>query len=182
MNVFSIEAGAKSFGDGSHPTTAGMLAALEAIDPKSFDPRAACDMGAGSGILTLAIASKFRCPVVAVDIERQAVETLQQNAAENGLAEWVLPVHSDGFSHPEIDPRAPFDLIVMNILAEPLLSLASDAVARLSEGGVLILSGLLAWQESQIREAYEGLGLELASRLKAGDWVTLCYAKPGPTE
>jgi ribosomal protein L11 methyltransferase len=178
MAEFLFQAGAQSFGDGSHPTTAGVLAALEAIDPAQFAPRIACDMGCGSGILALAIAARFQCPVIAADLERQAIETVHVNADENGLSEYILPVHSDGFRHPDIEAHAPFSLIVMNILAGPLLALAADAVARLEEGGALILSGILQWQEPQIRAAYEALGLELASRLVVGDWVTLCWGKP----
>ncbi len=178
MTNIDIQAGANAFGDGTHPTTAGVLTALEAIDPDQFTPGIACDMGCGAGLLALAITTKFGCPVVAVDLERQAIETVQVNAEKNGLADRLLPIHSDGFRHPDIRARGPYGLITMNILAEPLLSLASDAESLLAEGGVLILSGLLQWQEAQIREAYEGLGLELASRLVLGDWVTLCFQKP----
>lgn len=173
---FDLQAGAKAFGDGNHPTTMGVLAALEAIGA-DFVPARACDMGCGSGILALAIAGAFDCPVVAADLERQAIETVQENALHNGLADRIIPVHSDGFKHPEIAMRAPFDLLVMNILAEPLIGLASEAFRHLADGGVLILSGILQWQEPQIRAAYEGLGLELASRLVIGDWVTLCFQK-----
>jgi ribosomal protein L11 methyltransferase len=87
-------------------------------------------------------------------------------------------VHSDGFRHPDIRARAPYGLITMNILAEPLLRLATDAEGHLAESGVMILSGILLWQEPQIRDAYQGLGLELASRLVVDDWVTLCWQKP----
>lgn len=173
-----LQAGAQAFGDGNHPTTAGVMAALEAIDPALFTPRNACDMGCGSGILAVAIAHGFACPVIAADIERQAIEIVQQNAVHNKVGDWVFSVHSDGFRHPEITARAPFDLIVMNILAEPLLQLAADAVNHLENNGVIILSGLLQWQEAQIRDAYTGLGLELTSRLVLGDWVTLCFQKP----
>lgn len=173
-----IFAGADAFGDGNHPTTLGVMAALEAIDPAAFSPTRACDMGCGSGILSLAIARLFGCSVVAVDVARSAVETTRANALENGLGSQVQAVHSDGFRHPDIFRHAPFDLIVMNILAEPLLALATEAEARLAPGGVLILSGMLIWQETQLRTAYEAIGLELASRLVVGDWVTLCFAKP----
>ena len=175
---FTIAAGAGAFGDGNHPTTAGMLAALEAIDPAEFTPGIACDMGAGSGILSLAIARRFHCLVIAVDLERSAVETLRQNTEANGLDGKIIAIHSDGFRHAEITARAPYDLIVMNILAEPLLGLAADAVAMLATGGVLLLSGILVWQEAQITAAYQLLGLELATRLTLKDWVTLCWQKP----
>jgi ribosomal protein L11 methyltransferase len=178
MVDMELKAHGKAFGDGSHPTTIGVLTALEAIEPEVFAPRAACDMGAGSGILSLAIATKFGCPVVAVDIERQSVETLRENAAHNHVGDYIIAVHSDGFRHPDILRHAPYDLMVMNILAEPLLALAVDATTHLAEGGVLILSGLLLWQKEQILQAYTGLGLELASKLQLDGWLTLCFQKP----
>lgn len=175
--TFEIRAGADAFGDGAHPTTAMMLAALEAIDP-AFAPRIACDMGAGSGILAMAITARFACPVIAAELERQAIEILQENALHNGLEGRISAIHSDGFRHPAIRTAAPFDLIVMNILAEALLALATDAVSHLASEGVLLLSGILIWQETAIREAYAALGLELTTRLSLGDWVALGWQKP----
>ena len=170
---------ARAFGDGTHPTTAGVLAALDAIDPSLFTPKRACDMGAGSGILTLTLVSKFPCHVVAVDCEAEAVATLRENLARSPVAaDRVAVVWARGFDHPAIHAAAPFDLLVMNILAEPLLGLAAEAEAHLAADGVLIVSGLLVWQETQIQAAYTGLGLELASRLLVGDWVTLVFQKP----
>lgn len=174
--TLEFAAGAQAFGDGNHPTTMGVLAALEAIDAEQFSPHIACDMGCGSGILAMAIARRFGCPVIAADLERQAIETVLENSARNGLADRIQAVHSDGFNHPDL--QGPFELITMNILAEPLLRLAADAAARLAPGGVLILSGILKWQEEQVRAAYGGLGLELATRLVVGDWVSLCFQKP----
>lgn len=173
----TFEAGPTAFGDGSHPTTAGVLAALEAIDPTVFYPRSACDIGCGSGILTLAIVRLFDCPVIATDISAQAIETMQHNAIRNGVETLVSAYQSSGFNHPAVHAGQPYDLIVMNILAEPLLALARDAERALAPSGVLILSGILQWQEPQIREAYLGLGLELSTRLTVGDWVTLVWQK-----
>lgn len=170
---------AKAFGDGTHPTTFGVLTALDAIDPEVFTPRMACDMGAGSGILTLAIARWFSCAVVAVDIERESVATLKENAAAAGLQSQVMALQADGFRHPEIVAQGPYDLIVMNILAEPLMRLAGDAVAALAEEGVLILSGMLQWQEPQVAAAYQALGLALSSRFTIGDWMTEVWQRPG---
>lgn len=174
----TLAAGADAFGDGSHPTTQGVLAALEAIDPEAFTPRSACDIGCGSGILALGIARLFDCPVYATDIAATAVATTQENAARNGCAERIIALQADGFRHPRLTAAAPFDLIVMNILAEPLFALSADAQQHLASGGVLILSGMLVWQEPQIREVYESLGLEPTFRLTAGDWVTLVWQKP----
>ncbi len=178
MSSIDIAAGAQAFGDGTHPTTAGVLAALEEIDPAQFQPRIACDMGAGSGILAMAVARQFACPVVAVELERAAVQTLRENAAENGLGDAITALHADGFDHPDITARGPYDLMTMNILAEPLLRLAREAERHMAAEGLLILSGMLRWQEEQIRLAYQSLGLELAARVQLGDWVTLCFQKP----
>lgn len=173
-----LAAGAAGFGDGSHPTTAGVLAALEAIDPEAFAPESAADIGAGSGILSFAIASRFACPVWAGELDGQAFETLRKNIESNGYAGRIHPISARGFDHPQVVKQAPFDLIVMNILAEPLLALAADAERMLARDGVLIISGMLSWQEPQIREAYQSVGLELAARLTLHDWVTLSFVKP----
>lgn len=176
MSELYLSAGAQAFGDGSHPSTAGVLAALQAIDPQVFTPRHACDIGAGSGILSLAIAAHFACPVWAVECERAAIPILQENM--RFAAAPVTVLHAQGFAHPQLQQAAPFDMIVMNILAEPLLALAKAAEAALAEEGVLILAGILLWQEPQLRAAYETLELELASRLSIGEWVTLAFQKP----
>ena len=176
-HAFTLAAGVGAFGDGSHPTTRGVLAALASIDPVLFTPRMACDIGCGSGIVTLAMAAAFSCSVVAVDISEQAIETMRENASINGVADRVLAVRADGFAHPTIAAQAPYDLMVMNILAEPLLRLAAPADAHLASGGGLLLSGMLSWQESAITEAYGSLGLERTARLTIGNWVTQLWQK-----
>lgn len=178
MTALELSAGPHAFGDGSHPTTAGVLAALRAIDPAAFTPSHAIDIGAGSGILSFAVIEHFGCPVIATDIEASAITTLTENATRNGHAARIRALQADGFNHPTITASAPYDLITMNILAEPLLSLAHDAERHLASDGVLILSGILVWQEAQIQAAYAALGLELTSRLVIGDWVTLLWQKP----
>ncbi len=177
MTALTLTAGAHAFGDGSHPTTRGVMEALAQIDPALFSPSNAIDIGAGSGILSLAVAQRFGCPVLAVDIEKSAVAALAENARVNGV-DGITPLLADGFNHPDIAATAPYELMVMNILAEPLMRLAADAQAHLATGGVLILSGILVWQESAIREAYQALGLELTGRIQIGDWVTLLWQKP----
>ncbi len=192
-NTLTLAAGSNAFGDGAHPTTAGVMAALEAIDPSVWRPRIACDIGCGSGILAFAMLALFGCPVIATDISSEAVAITTRNAAENKIAtctyaeagapcsippHTLLALQADGFNHPALQAAAPFDLIVMNILADPLLRLATAANTHLAADGVLILSGILQWQEPQIQQAYQSLGLELTSRLTLGDWVTLTWQKP----
>jgi ribosomal protein L11 methyltransferase len=178
-DAIEITAGASAFGDGNHPTTAMMLMALEALDAAQFHPRRICDMGAGSGILAIRAAQKFsHATVLAVDSARSAVDAIGTNAAANQVPR-VLPVHAESFRHPTLAAQAPYDLILMNILAEPLLALAADAVAALNHEGILILSGILVWQQEQVIDAYQTLGLDLTHRLQQGDWVALLWVKVG---
>lgn len=176
-DTLDLVAGDDAFGDGTHPTTELMLAAIEALEPASFQPRTACDMGCGSGLLALRIAQRFGCHTVAVDIEKTALQATQQNAQANGLEGCITTVHSDGFHHPDIIRHAPFDMMVINILAEPLLQHARGAVDALAPEGVLMLSGILKAQEEQISAAYQKLNCHLLHRLQLDDWVALVLEK-----
>jgi ribosomal protein L11 methyltransferase len=178
MDQYLLSAGAHAFGDGAHETTRSTLAAIETIDPSLFTPRHALDVGAGSGITSFAVLHRFGCSVLATDVSASAVETLSSNISTNGLAAQIQALRADGFDHPAIASAAPYDLIVMNILAEPLMRLAADAYAHLADGGVLILGGILTWQDAAMTEAYHTLGLELTARLALGDWVAQIWQKP----
>lgn len=178
MDQYLLSAGAHAFGDGAHETTRSTLAAMETIDPNLFTPRHALDVGSGSGITSFAVLHRFGCPVLATDVSASAIETLSSNISANGLAAQVRALRADGFDHPAIASAAPYDLIVMNILAEPLMRLAADAYAHLADGGVLILGGILTWQEAAMTEAYHSIGLELTARLALGDWVAQIWQKP----
>ena len=175
----TLIAGPAAFGDGKHPSTSMILQALEALDASQFRPRSICDMGAGSGILAIRAAQKFpQAIVVAVDMEARAVVAIGENARVNHVP-GILAVHADSFRHPQITAHAPYDLVLMNILAEPLLALAHEAVAALNHEGILILSGVLAWQQEQIIDAYQRLGINLTHRLQQGNWVALLWVKVG---
>jgi ribosomal protein L11 methyltransferase len=176
--TYEFAAGAQAFGDGAHPTTRGVLEALLLIDPEAFAPRMACDVGAGSGIIGFAIIERFGCPVVAVDVAASAVATLKENAARNGVESLLMVAQADGFAHPDIVARAPYDLITINILAEPVRRLGAEAERLLANGGVVIVSGILLAQEALIVQAYQSLGLELTARLVIEEWVTLVWQKP----
>lgn len=177
-----LESHGAAFGDASHHTTRLMLEALDAI-AKTLEahdeppPARICDMGCGSGILSLRAAQLWPdAHIVAADVLRESVEATRANAEANGVPLTIL--HSDGFSHPELTAVAPFDLILMNILAEPILRLLYDAEQHLAHGGLLMLSGMLVWQEQQIIDAAQSLGLELAQRMVLGDWVSQLWVKP----
>lgn len=169
--VLRLDAG-EAFGSGSHETTRGCLLALDRLARRRRFFRL-LDLGCGSGILSLAIAALWRCPVLAVDVDPAAVRVAQENARQNALAPLVRVVRGDGFRHAAVRRRAPYDLIVANILAEPLRHMAADLVRALAPGGVAVLSGLLAAQERAVLEACRRHGVILTARLRLGDWVTL---------
>jgi ribosomal protein L11 methyltransferase len=187
MTDITFTAGSHAFGDGTHPSTRGAIEAMSHIDPSVFRPHRILDMGAGSGILAIVATRLFNCPVVAVDIAASAVSAITENARANGIpvhpepapqdASIIHPLHADGFHHPRVVAGGPYDLIIMNILAEQLRAMAHDAERHLAPGGVMILSGILKSKESIIIKSYQSLGLELTSRLSVADWVTLVLQK-----
>jgi ribosomal protein L11 methyltransferase len=113
-----------------------------------------------------------------------AIEVARDNAAINGVklghgpGELLLAV-ADGMDSPLLAARTPFDLIIANILAGPLIELAPAFAAALAPGGTIILAGLLDTQADAVIGAYEELGLSLAHR-RAGEWPVLILAAPAP--
>ena len=173
--AIELEAG-PAFGSGSHETTRGCLVAIDRL-AKRRRFRNSLDLGCGSGILALAIARAMKRPVLAVDIDDWAVRTAAANARSNGLGALVRVMQGDGFSGSEIRHRAPFDLIVANILARPLVRLAPDLVRSLSTRGVAILSGLLHSDQAALIAAYRAQGARLIGRDRLGDWPTLTVGR-----
>lgn len=166
-----VDAG-QAFGTGHHETTTGCLEFISEIVRPGVRINA-LDVGTGTGVLAIAIAKLAHCNVLASDIDPVAVRVTVENARENGVAPFLRAVTAKGFSHPLLRVRAPYDLIVANILARPLVSLAPAFRAHLKPGGTLILSGLLQDQEAMVTSALRAKGLFLRARKPMGDWVTL---------
>jgi ribosomal protein L11 methyltransferase len=173
--ALEVEAG-RAFGNGKHETTYGCLLALEHL-AKAGRFNRPLDLGCGAGVLALAMARLWRVPIVASDIDPWAVHVARANAWLNHLHPWVRPVRADGFAHPALSTGAPYDLIVANILARPLQRLAPAIARHLAPGGRVVLSGLLAKQDAQVRSAYLSQGLYLVRRRRLGEWLTLELAK-----
>lgn len=169
--AIEIEAGL-AFGTGHHGTTAGCLETIEKL-VRNRRPRRVLDLGTGSAVLAIAVAKLARVPVLATDIDPIAVEVARENARLNGVGAYVRCVTATGFGHAEIAARAPYDLIVANILARPLMKLAPQMAAHLAPGGSLILSGILARQRNAVVATYAGQRFRHISTLTRGDWVTL---------
>jgi ribosomal protein L11 methyltransferase len=161
-----------AFGTGTHATTQGCLMAIDAIVQHETIERA-IDVGCGSGILAIALAHAARRRVIACDNDPVAVRVTEENAELNGVAKRILAIRAEGLDHVEIVRRAPFQVIVANILAQPLIELAPRLSRSLLQGGHLILSGLLATQEEAVADAYRAQGIALQRRIAGGDWVTL---------
>jgi ribosomal protein L11 methyltransferase len=170
-----IEAG-RAFGTGRHETTQGCLLALQLL-ARAQAPANALDLGCGSGILAMAMARLWRRPVLASDIDPWAVKTARANAAINALAPLLTILRADGVQHRALRSQAPYDLIVANILAAPLLAMACRIAALLKPGGHLILSGLLAQQQRPILAKYRAQGMVPRHCVRLGEWPTLLLAR-----
>jgi ribosomal protein L11 methyltransferase len=134
-----------AFGTGSHPSTRLVLQFLERT---LRGGESVLDYGCGSGILAIAAAKLGACKVDAVDLDPQALETTVANARANGVA-----VHA---AAPEALPAARYDIVVSNILAQPLMLLAPLLASRTAPGGRIALSGILESQADEVARAYAG--------------------------
>lgn len=174
-HVITVDAGI-AFGTGEHATTRGCLLMLDRLARRTR-PRRMLDMGCGTGILAMAMARHWRRGVHAVDIDPDAVRVAAANAAANGLAPLVRTSVGRACDRPPVAGGGPYDLIVANILARPLMALASGLAAQLAPGGRVILSGLLQDQERMVLGAYRPLGLALAGRQRIEGWSTLLLVR-----
>lgn len=173
--IIDIEAGS-AFGDGQHPTTQGCLEALAWLKER-IKPAQAIDVGCGSGILAITAAKLWKCQVSAVDVSRDAVVLTTDNALNNGLDKYVTAFRSDGYSHGLVGARAPYSLIMCNVLAEPLITWASTMASYLDKDGYAVLSGMLLWQREAVEAAHKVCGLKTVKAIKHKDWVTLILRK-----
>ena len=171
-----IDAGT-AFGSGTHPTTATCLIAMAAL-AKRRDVGRILDLGCGSGILAFAAASLWPAEITATDIDPEAIRVAIQNTKINHLSHRIKTVCGNGFRHSIIRGSAPYDLIVANVLARPLMGMAGDAVAALMPGGHVILSGLMTRDAPWVVAKYGAHGLTLCDRWSKDGWTTLMMRKP----
>ncbi|MFL6800261.1 MAG: 50S ribosomal protein L11 methyltransferase [Sphingomicrobium sp.] len=181
---FEIDAGL-AFGTGQHATTAGCLAALDLLAENDCEFANIADLGTGTGLLAfaaLALWPDAKC--IATDIDPVAIDVARDNAAINHVklghsaGELLLAV-ADGMDSPLLAARAPFDLIVANILAGPLIDLAPDFAKALAPGGTIVLAGLLDTQSEGVIRAYAAEGLIDPVRAQT-EWPVVMLRSPGP--
>jgi ribosomal protein L11 methyltransferase len=168
-----IEA-ALAFGTGHHGSTRGCLLALDSLC-KSRLRRRILDLGTGSGVLAIAAARALRQPLLATDIDRSAVRAARANAALNRAGSFVEIIKADGVTGEQIRERAPYDLVLANILLRPLQRLAAPLTRLTAPGARVVLSGLLASQANAAIAAYRGLALE--RRIDLDGWTTLVLVR-----
>jgi ribosomal protein L11 methyltransferase len=174
---FEIDAGL-AFGTGQHATTSGCLAALDKLEGDGAQFRNIADIGTGTGLLAFAalrLWPEARC--IATDVDGVAIDVARDNATINGVklgmqAGELLLATADGMDSPLLAARAPFDLIIANILAGPLIELAPEFAKALAPGGVILLAGLLNTQADGVIATYKKLGFSLTDR-GSGEWPML---------
>lgn len=166
-----IEAG-EAFGTGQHPTTSGCLMALDDLLKRGVDGPV-FDLGCGTGILSIAYASVTKLPVLGGDIDEPSVRFAKAAAKANGVGPLVDAVEATGFQHEAVREQAPFGLVMANVLAGPLISLAPDMRRFTRPGSYVILSGLLRHQSRAVEATYRGQGFVIAARYPLGEWMTL---------
>lgn len=171
MVDFVIPAGL-AFGTGQHATTRGCLEALDALKRRGAVFRNVLDLGTGTGLLAFAAARLWPpAQLTASDIDPVSIDVVRENAARNGVRRTHLVV-ADGLTHRDLVARAPYDLVVANILAQPLIGMAPMIAASVAHRGTLILAGLLDTQADAVARAYRRQGMRLMSR-GTGEWPVL---------
>jgi ribosomal protein L11 methyltransferase len=180
--AFEIDAG-RAFGTGQHETTTGCLIALDRLKAAGARIANLADIGTGTGLLAFAALRLWpAAKAIASDNDPVAVEVAADNAAVNGFrlgrgrGRLELAVAA-GMEHRRLRERAPYDLIIANILAGPLIDLAPPLAGALAPGGRLILAGLLDHQAKAVSAAYRREGMMPGARLDRGDWPTLVMRK-----
>ncbi|MGW5957970.1 50S ribosomal protein L11 methyltransferase [Methylorubrum thiocyanatum] len=175
--AIEIEA-ALAFGTGHHGTTLGCLRALVA-ELKQRRPARILDVGTGTGILGFAAAKALHTPVVAGDLDPEAVTTARGNARLNGLGPYMRLYTAPGVRHALADRSRRFDVVFANILARPLKRLAPTLTAVVADDGVLILSGLIERDVPGVLSTYRHRGFHLARSGVIEGWATLLLRRGG---
>lgn len=173
-----IEA-AMAFGTGHHGTTQGCLQALHNLAQTGFVGKNVVDVGCGTAVLAMAAAKIWPDVVLASDIDEVATDTARANVTCNDLEGRIDVVTCAGFDHRVLREKAPYDLILANILKGPLIALSGDMGASCAPDGYVILSGILNEQAEDVKAAYSQQGFAVVEHLIVGEWSTLCLQKAG---
>ncbi len=178
ISEFVIPA-AQAFGTGQHETTAGCLEMLDAMHGQGLRPSTVADIGTGTGLLAFAALDLWpQSRAIASDIDPVCGPAVLGNCEMNHIAVGtgrgeLAMVIADGMDDPALQSRTPFDLLIANILASPLIEMAPDFADAVAPRGSILLAGLLERQEKNVRAAYLKAGFRLHRRIVKGDWSIL---------
>ena len=177
-----VDAG-RAFGTGHHETTTGCLLALDRLKEQGLSFPNVLDLGTGTGLLAFAALKLWpEARVSASDIDPVSIEVTEENAKINGIplgsgaGQLELAVAA-GMEHERLQVRGPYDLLIANILAGPLIELAPSVAGALAAGGRLMLAGLLESQAEKVAAAYRRQGLMASFTIARGEWPTLVMRK-----
>lgn len=170
---------ATAFGSG-HQTTKSCLNAISDLNKLNVSHNNILDMGTGSGILALACAKIWASDnllVTAVDIDEESVRVTTQNAFDNGLEKFLNVAQSDGYNSKLITQNAPYDIILSNILARPLIEMAPNLYKNLKKGGYCILSGFVTDQVEWVINEHIKQGLSVVKKYNIDNWFAVLMEK-----
>lgn len=166
-----IDAG-MAFGTGHHGTTKACLLMLDQLRNDGFIPGSILDLGAGAGILAIAAAKTYDAPILATDIDPDAVDVTIVNSQINGVASKIDAIVAPGFDHNALAGKS-FNLIFANILAQPLMGLAPEIAEALNPNGYVILSGILDELVDDVAGAFEQVGIKTKAQPSLEGWTSL---------
>ena len=174
---------AQAFGTAHHGTTEGCLKAISKLS-ETLNPKNILDLGAGSGILAIAASKVFKqANIIACDIDPISVEVAKTNDGlnrpEGKTQAPITHICSDGLNDKSIQASAPFDLLIANILAKPLIAMAPEVAEAVAPNGTLLLSGILDVQSADVIKAYEAEGLTHLKTDLIDEWTTSLFHKNG---
>ena len=174
VNRVSIEIDAAlAFGTGHHGSTRGCLITLDRL-LKGRRPGRVLDVGTGTGVLAIAAAKVLRRPAMASDIDSKAVVIARANAVLNGVPKLDCVVHAAGLAAPLLrQAKAKYDLVLANILLEPLRRLAAPMAAVAAPRAWIVLSGVLPEQANAVFAPWRARGFTLCRRINVDGWTTL---------
>ena len=171
-DAIEIDAG-EAFGTAHHASTLGCLLAIDRLAQRRRFARV-LDLGCGSGVLAIAAARVLaKAAIIASDFDPEAVRVATENVRKNALAGRIRLATAPGLDHPALRRRAPFDLLIANILAEPLIALAPRLARAVAPRGVVVLSGIIPSQGAAVSAAYVAAGFARIRRHQLNGWIIL---------
>ena len=161
---------ATAFGS-NHQTTQCCIKAISELHDSQFIPKSILDIGTGSGILSLCSAKLWNnTQIIAGDIDDEAIIVTNSNAKNNKLSDQIQAIVSDGYKHELITTNSPYDLILCNILANPLIAFAPNLAKNLNPNGYCILSGFVEDQVDDVIKTHEQNNLKLIKLYSMDNW------------